>query len=71
MNGIAPKLREQLELAVLNGVEVLDNTFRECMSKHNRPLMALEEDDTIDSKNLLAIKNRFRDEDLYCRQKIL
>ena len=65
MNGIAPLLREQLELAVYNGVEVLDNTFRENFSKHNRRNVVLRGDDAADSKNLLAIKNRFRDEDLY------
>jgi hypothetical protein len=50
MNGIAPVLRQELEMAVFNGTDILDNTFRESMIRENKKLIAKHECTDIDSK---------------------
>lgn len=59
-----------MAFATVSGLGVLDNTFKQQVIKNSQPRKTLEMDD-IGSRELFAIKNRYKDENLYHRRSLL
>ena len=38
MNAVPREIRNTLEVALLNGVEVLDNSYMDALKRHNNPM---------------------------------
>ena len=46
---------------------MLDHQYTDKFRRTTRPIIDLEEDETLNSKTLLAFKKRFQDPNMYCQ----
>lgn len=67
LNTLDPDLKNKLDSAVLSGVEVLDDTFRETIAEHYATAPVRKEAATTDS-GAKAPKKKYVDENLYIRR---
>ena len=60
-------MQGHLACAESSGVRMLDHQYTHKFRRTTRPIIDLEEDETLNSKTLLAFKKRFQDPNMYCQ----